>query len=106
MTTTTATADLDDLATRITQTLRETTATSTDGLRDGDGEPRAVVTPEGCYIPWNRFGRLLILTGEWLRTIGGPGPTVPVSDGPAAKFNWLGLLGAMLIAAGHYLQKQ
>jgi hypothetical protein len=106
--TTTATADLNDLASRIAQTLREASEPSTNGLRDGEAEPRPEATERGIFMPWRPFGRLLILTGEWLRTIGGPGPTVPVSSdgGEARKFNWLGLLGVIFIAVGQWLLTQ
>lgn len=106
---TTATADLDDLATRIAQTLRESSEASTAGLRADNGEePRVQTTADGFLMPWPPLGRLLILIGEWLRTLGRPGPTVPEpsSGGEARKFNWLGLLGAILIAAGQFIQKQ
>lgn len=102
--TTTATADIDDLASRIAQTLRETSA---DPALDGEGAARAEVTAQGFYMPWDRFGRGLILTGEWLRTRGGPGPTVPASSGgEALKLNWLGLVGCIFIAIGKFLLNQ
>lgn len=94
---TTATAEIDELAARIARRLQED-----ERLRVGPGFGGTQVTDGGCTIPWWLFGTLLVVVGRQLvAEESDPGGTTD-SEAAARKMNWKKLIGKLLIAAGEW----